>query len=56
MASSMHQVSFKVYRRIKHGKIQIKFEFGGHLQNLTELWPVFDFGFSRSSSWNSSFV
>ena len=26
-------ISFKIYRRVKHCKIQVNFEFGDHLQN-----------------------
>ena len=27
-------ISFKVYRKVKHCKLQVKFEFGHHLQNF----------------------
>ena len=39
-------MSFKSYRRVKHHKIPVKFEIGGHLQIFTELWPYFDLGIS----------
>ena len=34
-------ISFKFYRKVKHHKIQVKFEFRGHLTfhlNLSDLW------------------
>ena len=34
-------IYFKFCRRVRHHKIQDKFEIGGHLHFLTELWPFF---------------
>ena len=42
---------FKFYRRVKHHKIQVKFDRrggGGIHKNLTALWPVFDFDFGQT--------
>ena len=36
--------SFKVYRMVKHHQIQVKFDFRGHSQILSESWPFFDLG------------
>ena len=38
-------ISFKVYRRVKHHKIQVKFEFGVHPQNFDWVMALFDLVF-----------